>query len=48
MIAILKRFAKDAGCAGLESTARPGWSKILKSDGYTASWVAFELPLDTE
>ena len=45
---ILKRFAKDNKCEGLESTARPGWAKIFKNDGYTASWVAFELPLDTE
>lgn len=48
MISILKRFAKDAECEGLESTARPGWAKIFKNDGYTATWVAFELPLDTE
>lgn len=48
MIALLKKFAKDVGCEGLESTARPGWAKIFKNDGYRANWVTFELPLDVE
>jgi hypothetical protein len=48
MLALLKKFAKDMGCDGLESTARPGWAKIFKNDGYKANWVTFELPLDVE
>ena len=48
MLALLKRFAKDIGCDGIESTARPGWAKIFQEDGYTANWVTFELPLDME
>lgn len=45
MLSILRRFAKDLGCDGIESTARPGWAKIFQNDGYAANWVTFELPL---
>ena len=48
MLAMLRRFAKDVGCDGIESTARPGWAKIFQDDGYAANWVTFELPLDME
>lgn len=45
MLDILKRFAKDVGCEGLESTGRPGWAKVFQNDGYKATWVTYELPL---
>ena len=45
MLAILRRFAKDIGCDGIESTARPVLAKIFQNDGYAANWVTFELPL---
>ena len=45
MLALLRRFATDIGCDGIESTARPGWAKIFQNDGYAANWVTFELPL---
>lgn len=48
MLSLLRRFAKDTGCDGIESTARPGWAKIFQDDGYSANWVTFELPLETE
>ena len=48
MLALLRRFATDIGCDGIESTARPGWAKIFQNDGYAANWVTFELPLQTE
>ena len=48
MLSLLRRFAKDTGCDGIESTARPGWAKIFQDDGYSANWVTFELPLKTE
>jgi hypothetical protein len=48
MLALLRRFAKDVGCDGIESTARPGWAKIFQNDGFSAHWVTFELPLDME
>lgn len=44
MLQILQSFAFDAGCDGIEATARPGWAKIFKNDGYKPSWQTFELP----
>jgi hypothetical protein len=48
MLNLLKRFARDLGCEGIESTARPGWAKIFQNDGFKAHWVTFELPIDME
>jgi hypothetical protein len=45
MLTLLRKSAKDNGCDGLESSARPGWAKIFKDDGYSQCWVTFELPL---
>lgn len=45
IISTLKRFAKDAGCDSIEAYGRPGWSKILKDEGYKTKFVAFELPI---
>lgn len=48
MLDLLKRFARDLGCEGIESTGRPGWAKIFENDGYKATWVTYELPIDME
>ncbi len=45
MLAILRRFAAQVGCEAIEATARKGWAKIFKDDGYQERWVTFELPL---
>jgi len=45
MLALLQRFAADMSCDGIEATARKGWAKIFKSDGYKECWVTFELPI---
>jgi hypothetical protein len=45
IISLLKRFAKDMGCDSIEAYGRPGWSKILKEEGYKSKFVAFELPI---
>lgn len=45
MLDLLRRFAKDVGCEGIESTGRPGWAKVFQNDGYKATWVTYELPL---
>jgi hypothetical protein len=42
---LLRAFARDMHCVGIEATARKGWSKLLARDGYTSRWVAFELPI---
>jgi hypothetical protein len=46
MLDLLKKFARDMQCDGIEGTARKGWSKLLEKDGYTARWVTFELPIE--
>jgi hypothetical protein len=48
MLEMLQRFAKDNDCAGLEATARLGWSRVFKSDGYEAMWQTFQLPAGVE
>jgi hypothetical protein len=45
MLELLKRFAKDSGCDGIEATARRGWAKVFENDGYKGHWVTFELPI---
>ena len=45
MFDTLKSFAKDIGCDSLEAYGRPGWSKILKDEGYKSKFVAFEIPV---
>lgn len=45
MLYLLKKFARDMGCDGIEATARRGWAKLLAGDGYNARWVTFELPI---
>lgn len=46
MLHLLRRWATDTNCEALESTARLGWARVFKDDGYTAMWQAFELPVD--
>jgi hypothetical protein len=36
------RFARDAGCAGIEFFGRPGWEPHVKKRGYTVKTVVFE------
>lgn len=45
MLAILQKFAANIGCDGIEATARKGWAKVFKNDGYKQHWVTFELPV---
>lgn len=44
-IDLLKRFAADIGCDGLEATGRLGWTRVFKEDGIKSRWQIFELPL---
>ena len=44
MFETLQRFARDNDCKGLEATARLGWSRVFKDDGYEAMWQTFQLP----
>lgn len=48
MLETLQRFATDNGCEGLEATARLGWARKFKDDGYEALWQTFQLPANVE
>lgn len=45
MLRVLKHWAYDNQCDGIESTARLGWEKIFKDDGYKPLWQTFVLPV---
>lgn len=45
MFRLLQRWAKDNDCVGLESSARLGWSRVFKEDGYEPLWQTFQLPV---
>ena len=44
MLKLLQHWAFDNECKGIESTGRPGWTKIFKSDGCKPLWHTYELP----
>jgi|TARA_R100001086_G_scaffold174319_1_gene95727 hypothetical protein len=46
MLDMLKDWAKDNKCDGIEAVGRKGWSKVFKQDGHTFLWDTFELPID--
>ena len=48
MLALLRRYARDTGCDGIEATARRGWAKVFQNDGFNSNWVTFELPIEGE
>ena len=39
---IAERFAKDAGCAGVEFVGRPGWRKVAAEHGYEVQSVMYQ------
>lgn len=39
---IAVRFAKDAGCAGVEFIGRPGWRKTASKYGYSVQSVMYQ------
>lgn len=44
MLELLRQWAFNNQCDGVEATARIGWSVIFKNDGHKALWQTFELP----
>ena len=46
MLSLLRRYARDMGCDGIEATARRGWARVFQNDGFKSNWVTFELPLE--
>jgi len=39
---LASRFAKDAGCAGIEFIGRPGWRNTANKYGYTTRSVTYQ------
>ena len=39
---VASRFAKDAGCAGIEFVGRPGWRQTAKKYGYEVQSVMYQ------
>ena len=39
---VASRFARDAGCAGIEFVGRPGWRDTAKKYGYTVQSVMYQ------
>jgi len=37
-----ERFARDAGCAGVEFVGRPGWRKVAEKHGYDVQSVVYQ------
>jgi len=48
MLQMLRHWAYDNNCDGIEATGRSGWQKIFKDDGLTPLWQTFELPVLVE
>lgn len=42
MYDLLDRFAKDAGCSGIEFIGRSGWKKSASSHGYEVQSVTYQ------
>lgn len=47
MLKLLQHWAFDNSCDGIESTGRPGWTKVFANDGCKTVWYTYELPAAT-
>lgn len=45
MLKTLQMWARDAGCDVIESSGRPGWTRIFAEDGHKPLWHTYELPI---
>lgn len=43
MLDVLRSWAKDNGCDGIEGAGRAGWRKVFEKDGYKPTAQHFEL-----
>ena len=43
MLDVLRSWAKDNGCDGIEGAGRAGWRKVFEKDGYKPTVQHFEL-----
>ena len=45
MLAMLRKWASEAGCDALEGSGRPGLARAFRDDGYQLLWQVFEIPV---
>jgi hypothetical protein len=48
MLSVLRSWAKDNGCDGIEGAGRDGWQKVFEDDGYVPTLRHFEMPVEQE
>lgn len=48
MLSILRSWARDNGCDGIEGAGRDGWQRVFGRDGYVPTLRHFEMPLNQE
>lgn len=46
MLSMLRAWAKDNGCDGIEGAGRDGWQRVFRKDGYEPTLRHFEMPLE--
>jgi hypothetical protein len=46
MLKVLRSWAKDNGCDGIEGAGRDAWQRVFKGDGYQRTLQHFEMPLN--
>jgi hypothetical protein len=46
MLSVLRSWAKDNGCDGIEGAGRDAWQRVFKGDGYKPTLQHFEMPLN--
>ena len=46
MLSVLRSWAKDNECDGIEGAGRDAWQKVFESDGYKRTLQHFEMPLN--
>ena len=48
MLSVLRSWAKDNDCDGIEGAGRDGWQKVFEDDGYVPTLRHFEMPVEQE
>ena len=46
MLSVLRSWATDNDCDGIEGAGRDGWQKVFEKDGYKPTLRHFEMPLN--
>lgn len=46
MLEVLRSWAKDNGCDGIEGAGRDAWQRVFKGEGYKRTLQHFEMPLN--